>query len=242
MQKWAISNFAHYLVFVIGAFSTALSAEPNVARAVIQAFHSTTLSSEISARVVDVPFRAGDPFREGDLLIRFDCRMFEAQAKKVDADLRAAEVKLKNDRKLEKLGSIGVMELVLSETGLEQAKAESSMAHINVERCGIRAPWSGRVVKNLVHEFESVELHKPLISVTSSKHLEVNLIVPSDWVRWIKPGMTFDLRVDETETTHTASVLAIGSVVDPVSQTISIRASVNPDNVLLPGMSGTAIF
>ena len=232
------------LVPLIGILSyvPAVLSEPKIARAVVQAFHNTTLSSEISARITEIAFRPGESFSKNDLLIAFDCRIFEAQSDKVDADLRAAEIKLKNDRKLEKLGSIGVMDLVLSETALDQAKAESEMARINVKRCTISAPWNGKVVKNLAHEHESVELHKPLLNIISSDRLEVNLVVPSDWIRWVQPGMPFDLRVDETDTTHSASVVAIGSIVDPVSQTLSIRAKVDSNGALLPGMSGTAIF
>ena len=50
------------------------------------------------------------------------------------------------------------------------------------------------------------------------------------------------MRIDETGTRHKADVVAVGSVVDAVSQTINVRARIARDPRLLPGMTGTATF
>ena len=228
--------------FLLLALAGSCYAEPQVARGVIQSVNTATLSSEIAARVTQVPYRDGDTFAKGDVLLKFDCRLFNAQLDKTQADLRAAQAKLENDRKLEKLGSVGVMKVVLAETEVDQAQAEMRMARINVERCVVIAPWSGRVVQQFVQAQESVELHQKMLSIVSTDQLELNLRVPSDWSELIKTGDQLVVTVDETQSRHTAVVITTGSVVDPVSQTLAIRALLPSDPRLLPGMSGTAVL
>ena len=73
--------------------------------------------------------------------------------------------------------------------------------------------------------------------------LEVDLIVPSTWLRWVNKGTRFEFDVDELGRSYTAQVDRLGAKVDAVSQTIKITGSFvdRPGNVLT-GMSGTAKF
>ncbi len=209
-------------------------------RGVVQAVHQATLSAEIAARVTALPLRAGDAFAKGDVLVRFDCAIFEAQRDKVSAELQAARDRLENDLQLEAVQSIGVLDVKLSETAVRQAEAELRMATLNTDRCVVAAPWNGRVVQRMISEHESARLNQELLSIVSTEALEVTAIVPAQWVRTLKPNQSFTFRVDETGTNHAATVISLGSTVDPVSQTLSVRARLAADPRLLPGMSGTA--
>ncbi len=213
-----------------------------IVRGVVQAVHQATLSAEIAARVLEIPFRGGDAFAKDDILVRFDCAIFEAQRDKVSAELRAAQAKLTNDRKLEVMRSIGVLEVTLSEMAVQQTEAELRMARINIERCTIKAPWSGKVVQRLVNENEGIKLNQGLMSIVSTQALELTVVVPSIWMRKLKPGQRFSFKVDETGSSHEATIITLGSTVDAVSQTLSLRARIDIDPKLLPGMSGTASF
>ena len=48
-------------------------------RGVLRALDRALLSSELNARVLEMPYREGESFRRGDLLIRFDCAAYQAQ-------------------------------------------------------------------------------------------------------------------------------------------------------------------
>ncbi len=211
-------------------------------RVVVQSLMQATLSAEIAARITHLKLREGDSFRKGETLVAFDCSIFEAQRDKVEAELKAAKSKLDNDRELERSRSIGVLEVQLSEVAVQRAQAEMRMAQINTERCEIKAPWSGRVVQRKAHELEVAKLHQEVLTIVSIEAMEVMAVVPGQWVRSLKPGQTFEVRIDETGTRHTAEVVAIGSQVDAVSQTINLRGRIARDPKLLPGMTGTASF
>ncbi len=211
-------------------------------RGVIQAINQVTLSSEIGARIVQMPFRIGDAFEAGAPLVRFDCAIFEAQRDKVRADRTAAAARLDNTKKLEAANSVGVLDVTLAETALQQADAELRIAQLNADRCVIKAPWSGRVTQRMANEHESVKINQELLGIVSTEALEVTVVVPATWARWLRPGLNFEMRIDETATRHAATVVAVGSRVDPVSQTLTVRGRIKADPRLLPGMSGAATF
>lgn len=212
------------------------------ARALIEPVREATLSAELGAAVIDVPFAEGSSFKAGDLLVRLDCRLFNAQHDKVMSDLRSAAAKLKSDTRLESLGSIGALELVLSQAAVDQAKAESRITGIQTERCVIRAPWSGRIAQVHINPHENVKVGEPLVDLVSNAQLRVRAIVPSDWIRWIKQGDTFVLWVDETASQHAVTVDSIGAQVDSDSQTLNLIGFLGGDDALRPGMSGRAVF
>ena len=211
-------------------------------RVVVQALNQAMLSAEIAARITQMPFREGDSFAAGDVLVRFDCGIFTAQQDKVAAEFQAAVVKFENDRELEKSRSIGALEVKLSEVAVQRAKAELRMAEINTQRCTIVAPWNGRVTQRKANELEMAKLHQEILGIVATDSMEVMAVVPGQWVRSLRDGQTFEVRIDETGTRHTAEIVAIGSQVDAVSQTLNLRGRIAADKRLLPGMTGTAFF
>lgn len=81
------------------------------------------------------------------------------------------------------------------------------------------------------------------MEIVGVDNLEAKVVVPSSWLIWLKKGIEFDLSVDETQTRVKAQIVQIDSIVDPTSQSISIRAKlVEPFENIIPGMSATATF
>lgn len=216
--------------------------QAKTARVVVQALKQATLSAEIAARITHLSLRDGDGFKKDDVLVGFDCLIFEAQRDKVQAELKAASARLDNDRELERSRSIGALEVKLSEVSVLRAEAEMRMAQINTDRCVIRAPWPGRVILRRASELEVAKLHQEILTIVSTDDMEVMAVVPGQWVRTLRPGQTFEVRLDETGSRHMAEIVAVGSQVDAVSQTINLRGRIAQDPKLLPGMTGTASF
>lgn len=217
-------------------------AAENEARAVIKALDRALLSSELAGRVTSLPRRAGDAFKKGDLLVAIDCNLYQAQAAKVEAEHEAARLKMENAQQLRELRSIGALDVTLAESEFAQTKSALRIAQLNADRCSIRAPWPGRVVAVHVNAFENVRQQQELIEIISDRQFEAEIVVPAQWMRWLKPGTPLELRVDETGTTANARVTAITPAIDAVSQTVVLRASLAGGSRLIPGMSATAVF
>lgn len=213
------------------------------ARGILVALNKATLSSELAAKVISLPKKMGESFKQGDSLIRLDCRLFEAQLEKIDAEGKVALIKLNNTKQLNQLNSIGTLEVAIAQADLQKVAAERTMAQLNVERCDIKAPFDGAVEQLDIQTFEVVQQQQALIRVVDRMQLEADIIVPAQWMNWLTKNKEISLQVEETQQKIQAIISYIGPSVDPASQTLQIRATINdvPKKVL-PGMSVVAVF
>ncbi len=215
----------------------------SIIRGVVQPVNQAAISTELVSLVAEVPFREGERFSKGDLLVEFNCSRQHAELRAAKASSRAALIDWKNKRELLAYKAIGANEVKLAEAAFAEARARTDSLKIQTDHCSVFAPFSGRVVERSINPHEMPNNAEPLLEIISDSQLELDLIVPSAWLVWLKPGQTFDFAVDETGQTYQASVSQISAAVDPVSQTIKIKGVFErPESSVLSGMSGTATF
>jgi RND family efflux transporter MFP subunit len=218
-------------------------AESLNARGVIRAANEAVLRSSLDARIVKTPFRSGDVFKRGDVLLSYDCSRQRAEKNAAKAALRAADARLDSARELNALAAAGKFEVVLAQAEREEAAARLAAHSAQIKDCQLRAPYAGRVAELYVNSFETPENKAPLLKIVDVTELEIRLIVPSKWLSWLTPGTTLAFDVDETGQQQQATVTRIGAEVDAVSSTAAIVARIpKPGSAILPGMSGTAHF
>ena len=203
----------------------------------------TTLSAEMDGRIERMGIREGDSFEKSGPLVEFDCGKEMARLASAGAALRVAEKSARVNRRLDELGTTSVMNLTIAEAKVVEARAELETAEVKVTRCKVVAPCSGRVAELFVQRYQFVKRGEQLMRIVDPSWLEVEMIVPSRWLTWLRPGHGFELELDETGESHRAEVAEIGAWIDPVSQSVKIVARfAKPDARLLPGMSGRALF
>lgn len=230
-----------FLSFVL--LASYLYAEDFSARAVIISLDRTILSSEIAGEIIELSKYEGDSFKKGDSLIKIDCAVYNAQKRKIEVEKEISRLEHEKNKKLDTYGSIGTFEIQISQENYNKQKAESDIASINVSRCNIQAPFDGRIASKKVSKYQSVKPQDELLEIVGLDNLEARVVVPSSWLVWLKKGMDFDLNIDETKTIIKAQVVQIDSIVDPTSQSISLRAKLlKPYDNIIPGMSATANF
>ena len=101
------------------------------------------------------------------------------------------------------------------------------------------APFAGLTVDRKAHEFEYATLGQPLLDVLDDHALEVELTAPSRALGWLKPGASFQLRIDDTGKTYPGRVIRLGGRVDPASQSVKVIGEIIGDAPeLMAGMSG----
>jgi RND family efflux transporter MFP subunit len=210
-------------------------------RAQLTARSYTTLSSEASARIDRIATKVGEHFKKGDLLIAFDCVTQRAQVARARAVATQAEKTAGINQRLASLKSIGQLELDVSRAEVEKAKAELAMADAAASKCEIAAPFNGITAEQKAQEFQYATPGQPLLEILDDRSLEVELIAPSRWLAWLKPGYAFQVHIEETDKTYPAEITRVGGRVDPVSQTIKVFGEIRGDATeLMAGMSGRA--
>ncbi|WP_217617942.1 efflux RND transporter periplasmic adaptor subunit [Achromobacter sp. GbtcB20] len=201
------------------------------------------VSSEISAKIASLPYRDGDMFRAGDMLVTLDCSLFNAQLRKAQADAAGAGELLAVNRKLRATNSIGDLEVQQAQAKHNSSSADVAYMQATVRKCAIAAPFDGRVSKRSASPQQFAEPGKPLLTIVDTSHLELKMIVPSKWLVWLKPGHALSVQVDESGKAYPAKVARIGARVDPVTQTVDVTAALTTGAAeLLPGMSGWTTF
>lgn len=212
-------------------------------RAQVSPRHSPVLSSEIAGKVIELPLREGERFREGERLVAIDCAILKAQLTKAIAGQEAARHLYTVRIQLGKLKSASTLEVEDAAANLAMAEAEASMRRIMVERCVITAPFAGRVGDIKVKRYQAVKEGEPLLEIIGDHELEVELVVPSRWLAWLAPGHAFTVEIDETGRRYATKVTRLAASIDPVSQSIKVFARVvEPAADLLAGMSGRAVL
>jgi RND family efflux transporter MFP subunit len=221
----------------------AQTAEGTGIRAQLVSKSATILSSEVAGKVVTLPFRDGEAFREGQEIAAIDCATYQAKLSIADAQVRRGERKVEALKVLDKKGATGKVDVDLAQIEVLAAKAEYSAAAADVSRCNIVAPFSGRVAELKVRRYQYVSAGEPMLDIVSDHDLEVELLAPSRWLSWLKPGAAFAVRIDELNHDFPAVVARIGARIDPVSQSIKIYGRIDGDfPELIPGMSGLAVI
>ena len=212
-------------------------------RALVISALETTISSEIAATITSITRKPGEGFSKGDRLVTFDNGLFAARLQKARVDLDTAREVLKANQKLMQFKSISELELVTSRAKVAQAEAEVRLYSIQLSKCRINAPFSGRVVSRPANPHQFVQEGTPLLELVDDRNLELQMFVPSNWVGGLKKGMNITVDVDELGISCPARISTLGARVDSSSRTIEVRADIDGTHPgLLPGMSGTARF
>ena len=245
-MKTMVIKSLKYLVKTVVLIVLMLSyanAEVRESRALVVASQEAILSSELAARIENIAVKEMQRFKKGDLLIQFDCSLYEAQKDVVSANANSALIKLKSDEQMLQMRSIGKYELELSISEYEKAKSELRIAELNVERCQIKAPFDGAVEEVVVNTYETIQPQVELMKIIQTEVLELEMVVSSEWISWLKIGHPIKVYIDEIQKEFNATISGIGANVDAVSQTIQLKGTITDTSpALLPGMSGRVVF
>ncbi|MDH3209759.1 MAG: efflux RND transporter periplasmic adaptor subunit [Burkholderiaceae bacterium] len=199
----------------------------------------TTLAAEIEAKINRVTVQEGAAFKQGQVLVGFDCSLPQAQFNRARAVLAGAERTWAANQRLAELNAIGKVELDVSQVEVMKNQAEVAITSAVLAKCTVIAPFSGRVAEQRVRDQQYVQAGQPLLEIIDDSTLELKFLVPSKWLAWVKPGHAFQVLIDETMRSYPAKVLRVNARVDPVSQTVKLVAAIDgrfPD--LIAGMSG----
>ena len=73
-----------------------------------------------------------------------------------------------------------------------------NISKLNVDRCKILAPYDGKVMDVYTSIFTSIEERQPLMDIVGDGLLEAEIVVPSNWLKWLKKGHEVKITIDET--------------------------------------------
>jgi multidrug efflux pump subunit AcrA (membrane-fusion protein) len=216
-------------------------------------YETVSLAAEVNGRIMegDVPFKEGEKFKKGDLLIQI-------YSEDIAASLRAGksillqklssvlpDLRIDYPDEYEKwntfFNSINVRAPLppLPESSTEQEQVFMSSQgvlseyyslkskEINLTKYSIYAPFNG--------SFKDVQRHVgavagpgvTLATIVRTDRLEMVVPVPPENARWIKPGTPVSI-IDSEGSRHKGTVTRISDFVDELTQTVKIYVKYEP--------------
>ncbi|MBF0383421.1 MAG: efflux RND transporter periplasmic adaptor subunit [Magnetococcales bacterium] len=219
-----------------------LDAQPEI-RAYLTPKKRAPLTSRIDGEVIKITVREGDNVTAGQTLITYDCKALNAQLNRARVEFETAQNRYLVMKELLELNSVGSLEAKASYAEQQKAKADIDFFKARIRGCVIKAPFTGMVSRVDVKATQYVLEGNPLLEIIDNQLLEMEMVLPSNWLSWLRPGVKFSIKIDENGKSYPAQVIRIVADVDPVSQTFKAIGSItglSPE--LVPGMSGAAFF
>lgn len=210
-------------------------------RALVEAPEQSVLSSAITSQVIKISFRSGESFKKGDILLSYDCKLIKTQKEKTEVELVGLKAKAQSYEKMFKLNSISELDYIMANSEVSKKEIELKMANITVSKCEVIAPYDGKVLKNTVHEYDYVGEQKELMSIVGTKELELIVVIPIKILYTVSKGQKISFISDEKKASAKGIIVGISPSVDPVSQTVQVRAKLTSfSGSIIPGVVGDA--
>lgn len=219
----------------------------------IRAFQHADMGFEVGGRIEEFYVREGDDVVQGEVLARLDARDYEADLKASQANLRKAEADLRRSLNIykEDPGAISTETIDTHKRAVDVAKANLAVAKKAYDDTKLRAPFSGRMARKLVEDFQNVQAKEPVLVLQDTSTLEIEINVPERDVARGPPPSEGDGRLEALKPEVIVSALPhlefpawikeFASAADPVTRTFSVKLNFkNPGNVnILPGMTAS---
>ena len=227
------------------------------AEAVVEAVRQSTVSDQVTGRIVDLNYDVGDSVRKGQVIVRID----ESEARQVvagsEAQVAQAEAALENARiELERTRQLAEQNFI-SQAALDKAEAEFrvAQAQLRAARAGagqaattksytvVTAPYSGVVSARHVELGEMATPGKPLMTGFDPADMRVIASVPQYKLAEVRAGGRAMVEFPSRQKWVQARSITVLPAAEARSHTTQVRVDL-PSNVegVYPGLFARAYF
>lgn len=204
----------------------------------LSAVHGVNVSAEMDGKVVEIPFVAGSPVKAGDLLVKQDTSVEEAELRAAEAAVDLARISLERSQELYSKAAISRSQLDTDEANYKQAEAQADNVRAVIAKKTIRAPFSGTLGVRLVNLGQNLKAGDPIVSLQDLDPIFVDFYLPQQQLVEISEGLTVRIDGDAVGGNQVdGKITAINPDVDPATRNVRVQATIsNPAGRLHPGM------
>jgi membrane fusion protein, multidrug efflux system len=204
----------------------------------ITAVQGVTVTPEVTGIVREIAFESGAVVSQGDLLVRLDMSIEEAQLRAVEAQTDLARINLAREKTLRADNTVSQSDLDTAEATLKQLQADADAIRAAIAKKIIRAPFSGQLGIRLVNLGQYLNTGAPIVSLQSLAPVYADFSLPQQDLVVLKDGMRVRLSTDAYPgRAFEGELTAINPQVDAETRSVGLRAAFeNPDKLLRPGM------
>lgn len=233
----------------------AMAAEPFMPNGVTKPNKRVELALPVQGQVKDVPVKAGDVVKQGQLLVQLDDELEKRRSEALEIDaksnvqIQAAEKELaqrtvERDRKVASEGfaqaekeeaklavEVGALRVELAQQDKLKKGLELKVQETAMTRMKLVAPFNGVIEKVEADVGEVVDPSKPSLVIVDNSTLDVEASLPTAAVNKLKVGDVVEVKYDDETEAKSAKITFLSPVADAASGTRLVRAQMeNTDN------------
>jgi membrane fusion protein (multidrug efflux system) len=196
------------------------------------------LRPEVAGRVSQIQFREGERVTKGQVLVKLDDSVQQADLDRARANFTLSKSKHERSIDLRNKGFISNQALDEAVNNLKVAQADAELMGARINKTAIRAPFSGTIGLRQISVGDYVKEGQDLVNLESLDPLKVDFRVPELALSQLRDGQTLQITLDAIpDKAYDGKVVAINPLIDANGRSIVIRAQVpNRDGRLRPGM------
>lgn len=204
----------------------------------LRAENSIVVAPEVAGRIVEIPGREGSAVKAGDVLVRLDPAVAEAEAAQARASVELTQANAARATNLARhqFGTERAKDEAVS--ALHQAEAHLALAVARLAKMVITAPFDGVLGLREKSIGAYVNAGEPILTLSSIDPMLVELRAPELKSAAVQPGQSVTVTIDALAGKPFAGlVTAADPDLDAAGHSLRLRASLdNPEGLLKPGM------
>lgn len=214
-------------------------------------FQNVEIRPEVNGKIKAINFEEGGSVERGQVLFEIEDEKITKQLEIHQAALASTRVRLEHLRRnYERTASLRERDMISEEqydsarteldavsSDVERLEAEVALAARQLEDTIIRAPFDGRISRQLVDSGTFVTIGQPLAVIYQIDPLQVTFFVPEKYAGRVAPGQTVYAGLTAYPNRRfEGQVDFISPVADSGTRNFRVRANIeNPHGMLLPG-------
>lgn len=204
----------------------------------LSANERVVIAPETAGRIIEIAFGEGDRVEKGQVLVRFDTSVQDAELQQAKADVSLADDTYERARSLAQRGTGTQVRLEEAAAQRDAARAKLALAQARLEKLTLTAPFDGVVGLRTTSVGNFVAVGENLVTLTDIDPIKVDFRVPELFLRQLKPNQRVEVSVDALPgRKFDGEVYAIDPIVDVNGRAIRLRAQIpNQDLALKPGL------
>ena len=213
--------------------------QPNLSSVgTVMAVQGTVVSTEAEGIVREIAFEAGSLVKAGDVLMKLDVDIEQAQLREAEADAHWARVSFERAKGLIGPRVISQADFDSAENTLKQAQARVDNIRAVIAKKTVRAPFDGKLGIRRISVGQFLEKGSPVVSLHSLDPVYVDYSLPQQRLGNLTEGLKVIVSSDAFQgQPFEGHITAINPEIDSTTRNVRIQATLaNPGGQLRPGM------
>jgi RND family efflux transporter MFP subunit len=221
----------------------------------LKAAREATIAGKVMGTVTEIRKRAGDPVREGEILVVIDSRDVAGQVAQAEGALAQAkaaatlaETNFRRFQQLHERGAASALELDQAryqyDTALgavKQAEGAVATASSYESYARIPAPFSGRVVDRRCEEGDLAQPGRPILEIEDTRHLRLFASLEASRAPAATVGKSVEVRVPERgDGVFAGTIREVTPAADPATRSVLVKIDLAETPSLAAGLFARA--